>query len=116
MTSRGTNILVQDPLANIMGVNITMGLIMDTLIEAEGMKVTDLEKDLEIGRIAYLELGPPVDREGIILGRNKIGHLLTLDFTMKKRLETHPEGRTDMRKDIVTLAMMGIAEDTARRP
>ena len=64
-----------------MGINIIMGLIMVTLIEVEGMKETDQEKDLEI----YPEPGLPADREEIILGKTKIGHPLTLDFIMKKR-------------------------------
>ena len=99
-----------------METNKTMGPIMDTLVEVERMKETDQEKDLEIGRTTYLEPGPPVDREEIIIGRTKIGLLLTLDSTMKKRQETLPEGRIDMEKDIVTLAMVGITEDAARRP
>ena len=91
---------------------------MGTPIEVVGKKETDLEEDLGIDRITHLELGPPVDKEGTTQGRTKIEpHLTeTPDSTMKRRPETHPEGRTDTRKDTVTLAMVGIAEDAARRP
>ena len=85
---------------------------MGTPIEVVGKTETDLEKDLGIDRITHLELGPPVDKEGTTQGRTKTEpHLTeTLDSTMKRR----PEGRTDMRKGTVTLAMVGIAEDAAR--
>ena len=102
-----------------MGTNITTtGQIMGTLIEAEGKIDRDLEKDLGIGIITHPEPGPPADREGTTQGRTKIGPPLigTPDSIMKMRPETHPEGKTDMRKDTVTLAMVGIAEDAARRP
>ena len=47
MTFRGTNILAQDPLANIMGTNTTtMDQIMGTQIEVGGVIGIDLEKDL----------------------------------------------------------------------
>ena len=91
---------------------------MGTLVEAEGMIDKDLEKDQEIDIITHPEPGPPADREGTTQGRTKIGPPLigTLDSIMKMRPETHPEGRAGMRKETVTLAMVGNAEGAARRP
>ena len=64
-----------------MGIKIIMGLIMVILIEVEGMKETDREKDQEI----YPEPELPADREEIRLEKTIKGHPLTLDSIVKRR-------------------------------
>ena len=64
------------------------------------------------------ETGPQADREGTIPEMTTIGvHPAgTLEYTQGRKVETTPEEREDMKKEIVTLAMVGDAEGAARRP
>ena len=65
-----------------------------------------------------LETGLQADGGGTIPGMTTVGgHLAgTLDFTQGRKVETTPEEMGDMKKEIVTLAMVGDAEGAARRP
>ena len=65
-----------------------------------------------------LETGLQADGGGTIPGMTTVGvHLAgTIDFTQGRRVETTPEEREDMKKETVTLAMVGDAEGAARRP
>ena len=65
-----------------------------------------------------LEIDLQADRGGTTPERTTAEALPagTLDSTQGRRVETTPEERVDMRKDIVTLAMVGDAEGAARRP
>ena len=65
-----------------------------------------------------LETGLQADRGGTIPEMTTVGvHLAgTLEYTQGRKVETTPEEREDMKKEIVTLAMVGDAEGAARRP
>ena len=92
-----------------MGTITIMDLIMTITIEEGRMKEIDPEKDLEKNLETELleknlETELPADRGEKIIEKIRTGLPQTL------------EGKTGMRRDIVTLAMVGTAEVSARRP
>ena len=94
MTCRGTIILVQDPGIIIVGISIV-----------EIIKI-DQEKDPMIDKM-LLEPGHLVGKEE---------PTLTLGTIMRKRQETSPEGKIEVKIEPMTLAMVDIIEGAARRP
>ena len=94
MTCRGTNILGQD--------QGTIIVVISTVVITKTDQGTGLMTDK-----MPPELGLQVDRGEITL---------IPDIIVRKKLETIPEGKTEVIIEAMTLAMVGITEGAARRP